>query len=864
MSDLTEALTGLLDASRGVIGERRYTHAKTVYHGTSTHFLKGIMGKGLVPTPGEKTWQSDPDASALQPNRTSLTGIYVSPNLGTASGSAINTANKFGGDYLYIVLSVQEKAGWWDEDRISKAGQKAIATGTKLSPSHEHSMCNLWAQVQADPSQRREYEDAFTGALLQGLTRSAESPLHPAHAKVLRKMAPAFAHTELNRIVAYYAAKEQDASMWSHSFLDAVERADLKVAGTRPSERDKLRRAASRQGDAAFAEWEQKHPYEKWKAAVYHLAPKIQAAEQAHMRMLDRVSKEMSRYEPKGDVWDAPRRLPFAIGFRGRRNRIVAMYVEPKYVPKAPEHPLYRIYGSTDAPEFVSAYRTRIGKRPIVQADWRKFLVPVKDWVTEGRFDIEFQDIDRAGFIRDLKKWDPRKQKYDMGDGPKKSKMGGSNRWFAPMAIKLRNGDVWYSYEATMHIDVIAELEGRKVIRDLDQVDAGGWIDWYGRSGEEELRFQSGSYHTKRAVAYTKRKRQLGEASFGPGDIPLYFHLITSFPKPGEDPGGHRTVKGLAAGVLDGVVGIGANAEIELMYFSDWRNLSIALPGKETVQANKLTRVMYDNPHYLLSKDMTAFRRVWSAEADQWGTQKVLAGIAHKVKDILGRDFEPLYSELPRPYPTINSVKDLTRYVRGVLQQQGEGRESGPLVRAWQKVKGWGQAQWLQLWTRVARLVGLNYTEESEWIVKDKKLKIPAGSHLRIRLPAYPDDEKVVAFMAASSKERSAWRLRDPDYQSLQAFAYYEEEVVERFKLRSKYSVEYVSDALWKPQQMKGRSARISRWGDRTRQLLKQPLGQPGKTDYAPLTSLESYDRRLGRAPASQDGLRAPTGRRLL
>jgi len=347
-----------------VLNERRFNYRRIVYHGTSTYFLKSIMANGLSPEPTHKTWRADPDASATRPSRASLRGVYVTPKFHTASSSAGNTARKFGGEELYIVIEAQEKAGYWDEDRINTTVKSALERGMGIPGrymfdlGHSYTVFQTWTRMKADATFRREVEDKFTEAFIEELSRHwMGGALHPEHEKFLRRMAPTLVHTELNRAVAYYVKEERErAGYYSPEFVQAALDQGMKLDGK--TARDFMR---GLKGDDAW---------EITKAKLYALAPTIPQAEKAHRRMLDRISKEMSRYETATAI--APhRRLQSVVGFRGR-NRIIAMYVEPRDDEKWKK--LYRVYGE-GVPQFEADYKQAVSPNVEVEsADWKEFL----------------------------------------------------------------------------------------------------------------------------------------------------------------------------------------------------------------------------------------------------------------------------------------------------------------------------------------------------------------------------------------------------------------------------------------------------------------------------------------------------------
>jgi hypothetical protein len=99
--------------------EAKFRKPITMYHGTSTNFLRSILKHGMAAKPKQKTWQTDPDASLNVQSRASLTGTYYASNFMTAYSSAGRTVNKFPGERMIVIAQIQPQSAKSDEDNIS-------------------------------------------------------------------------------------------------------------------------------------------------------------------------------------------------------------------------------------------------------------------------------------------------------------------------------------------------------------------------------------------------------------------------------------------------------------------------------------------------------------------------------------------------------------------------------------------------------------------------------------------------------------------------------------------------------------------------------------------------------------------------
>jgi hypothetical protein len=105
--------------------------------------------------------------------------------------------------------------------------------------------------------------------------------------------------------------------------------------------------------------------------------------------------------------------------------------------------------------------------------------------------------------------------------------------------------------------------------------------------------------------------------------IPKKFFVVMPF---GSDQYSAEKTKNIAAGVLDGVLGISDKAEIIMQWYGMARDAILAMDGPELVRLNSLSRIQYDNPEYLVSNGMAALYRVFNKSKDVSYGPKGLAG----------------------------------------------------------------------------------------------------------------------------------------------------------------------------------------------------------------------------------------------
>jgi hypothetical protein len=55
---------------------------------------------------------------------------------------------------------------------------------------------------------------------------------------------------------------------------------------------------------------------------------------------------------------------------------------------------------------------------------------------------------------------------------------------------------------------------------------------------------------------------------------------------------------------VKGLKGISSDSDIQFQFLGVARDAMLQIPSKDLLEQNKITRIMYDNPHYLVSKNM--------------------------------------------------------------------------------------------------------------------------------------------------------------------------------------------------------------------------------------------------------------------
>ncbi|RLA38978.1 MAG: hypothetical protein DRR06_19870 [Gammaproteobacteria bacterium] len=227
------------------------------------------------------------------------------------------------------------------------------------------------------------------------------------------------------------------------------------------------------------------------------------------------------------------------------------------------------------------------------------------------------------------------------------------------------------------------------------------------------------------------------ERSFGKKDIPKAFRVVFDIKKDGA-------VESLNKMVISGIKGISDSGEIIYEFLGVGLDAMLVMNGQKLVDTNKLSRVMYNNPHYMLSKNLEASKRLFNRNDD-----KSNAATWHRLFEYIFKRFlkDDLVSSYDLQASTIvqslswtdaasntkiNTVKDAARMMKVATKQ---------LIK---KKTTWKNYDWLSFIidlpdSKLQKYIydglldmGKVYKVEGEWLIKNKKLVIPKGSILYI------------------------------------------------------------------------------------------------------------------------------------
>lgn len=233
---------------------------------------------------------------------------------------------------------------------------------------------------------------------------------------------------------------------------------------------------------------------------------------------------------------------------------------------------------------------------------------------------------------------------------------------------------------------------------------------------------------------------RIGEKSFTAADVPDNFYLVTQYPD-------SLSLDDLQSGEIEGVTGISDTGLILIHFFAMARNVVLKLDGRSTVEQNRLTRVMYDNPHYLVSRNLYALSRIYQKES-QWRQGKydmimsnffeILAKelqITHvAVSDFINAGSRVVRDMKPR---NIDNAYDFVEYIQRLFAAADNRRFQSMISDLDEKEIEHAVFSALET-------IGQIYQSEGEWIIKDKKLKLPPNDGIAVimSVPSFYEDWK--------------------------------------------------------------------------------------------------------------------------
>lgn len=226
----------------------------------------------------------------------------------------------------------------------------------------------------------------------------------------------------------------------------------------------------------------------------------------------------------------------------------------------------------------------------------------------------------------------------------------------------------------------------------------------------------------------------LNEKSYTQKDLPENFFVVFELNEIYQD---------LLNQKIGGLKGISDKEEIQFQFLGVGRDSMLTIPSKDLLKNNNITRIMYDNPYYLVSKNMWALKRLFNASKTKW-VRHVIGNIFDHMLVVLKKEgdkkFENFYQDAEhnaisnvkregyKYFERIDSIKDLAKainnYVNKVFSEESN-RTYNVSIKDWEN-----------LLYKTLKRIGNVYQEEGEWVVKNDSLIVPKSSKLYILWPS--------------------------------------------------------------------------------------------------------------------------------
>lgn len=235
-----------------------------------------------------------------------------------------------------------------------------------------------------------------------------------------------------------------------------------------------------------------------------------------------------------------------------------------------------------------------------------------------------------------------------------------------------------------------------------------------------------------------KFKSWLNEKSYTSKDIPDYFYVVFDL---------RDSLDGLKKGQFKDMKGISSSNEIEFQFLGVARDAMLKMDSTELLNLNKITRINYEKPEFLVSKNLWALRRLYNASKTKWVDQVfgnlferlILHMKKNNVDKMLVYDMDYYgfrnvdwdWSKSIENKLNIKTLKDLTkvveRYIRTIFI---------PKTRRTEDYKFTTKEIYDSLYSALQE-IGRIYSTEAEWVVKDTIFKIPKKSELIVLVPHF-------------------------------------------------------------------------------------------------------------------------------
>jgi len=235
------------------------------------------------------------------------------------------------------------------------------------------------------------------------------------------------------------------------------------------------------------------------------------------------------------------------------------------------------------------------------------------------------------------------------------------------------------------------------------------------------------------------------ERSFTMEDIPKKFFVAFDF---------KDAYKGLKEGEFYGMSGISGSGNIKFNFLGVARDAMLVMASKKVIDLNNLTRIMYNNPHYLVSNDMDALKRIFSARDNTRVLENILQYIEKELKGSKHKQlfYDATYYSLfnmgwdwSKVLPKIKNIKSLTTFLTRKINTDFSKKTGADYNIKEKEVNE-------LLWNALLK-IGEVYSDESEWVIKNKTFKIPSDSKLFVLIGSFDRLNDLIDYCIDNNKQ---------------------------------------------------------------------------------------------------------------
>ena len=318
------------------------------------------------------------------------------------------------------------------------------------------------------------------------------------------------------------------------------------------------------------------------------------------------------------------------------------------------------------------------------------------------------------------------------------------------------------------------------------------------------------------------KKFLLSEMSFEEKDIPRTFRVVFEVNQY-DDAKTIKVIRQLSNMKLEGLTGISDKNDIGFHWLGVARDAMLIMDGKEVVEQNKLSRILYGNPNYFLSNKMAMAKRIFMKSSGTMGDSNLLHNLLEYIFLAMGKagkidkrsvDYTAAYQSYAhvayKKQTGISSSKDLVKWIRkaGEVLRKENAERDWPNHNLMNVVDDFEKLSDKEIENGIYdgfKLIGNTYGSEGEWVVKNDYLKVPKGSFLFILAPK------------AAIKDMERLKKEKPEqYNILKTLGHYDfaekwSKLIEEFNkagIFKKYNVKFIDGQKWKEVQSRHLSKR--------------------------------------------------------